>query len=401
MVGFSRQTQNRSLPMVKISLFSQMLSLIPRDKFDRLVAKHGSDKHHKGINSWTHFVSMLFCHIGGASSVRDISNGLTSTTGNLSHLGIDRIPCKSSLSYINKSRTPELFKAVYFMLLDHLSASHKFSRSGLSKLRRKIFLADASIIPLCLKVFDWACYRSQKGAVKLHTVLDYDGLLPVFVKLTDAKTHEIKVAKEMSFPKGSVVVVDRGYLDFSWLKVLDSRGCFFVTRAKSNMAYQFKEQYDVEGEVLEDQDIYLTTYASKKEYGSLLRRVRFLDSTTGKEYVFLTNNRHWDAQTVADIYKERWAIEVFFKQIKSHMKIKSFVGTSENAVLIQIWTAMIAMLLLKYLKERAQYDWHLSNLVTFIRLNLFVKIGLMDWLDNPFYKPIRVTKGEQLRIRYG
>ena len=167
------------------------------------------------------------------------------------------------------------------------------------------------------------------------------------------------------------------------------------------MAYEVKKEYDVEGGVLQDQDIYLTSYASKKEYGSLLRRIRYLDSRKGKEYVFLTNNRHWDAQTVADIYKERWAIEVFFKQIKTHMKIKSFVGTSENAVLIQIWTAMIAMLLLKYLKEKADYKWHLSNMVTFIRLNLFVKIGLMEWLNNPFYKPIRGLKGEQLRIRYG
>jgi len=263
--------------MVKISLFSQMLSLIPRDKFDRLVSKYASDKHQKGISSWTHLVAMLFCHIGGAASVRDISNGLTSTTGNLSHLGVGRVPSKSSLSYINKGRTPELFKAVYFMLLEHLSDSHKFSRSGLSRLKRKIFLADASVISLCLKVFDWACYRSQKGAVKLHTVLDYDGLLPVFVKLTDAKTHEITVAREMSFPKGSVVVVDRGYLDFAWLKILDSTGCFFVTRAKSNMAYEVKEKYDVEGGAIEDEDIYLTSYASRKEYGSLLRRVVYLD----------------------------------------------------------------------------------------------------------------------------
>ena len=379
--------------MVKVSLFSQMLNLIPRDKFDRLVSKHSSDKYQKGINSWTHLVAMLFCHIGGAASVRDISNGLTSTTGNLSHLGVDRVPCKSSLSYINKSRTAELFKAVYSMLFEHLGSSHKFARSGLSRLKRKVFLVDGGIIPLCLKVFNWASYRSQKGAVKLHTVLDYDGLLPVFVKLTDAKTHEITVAREMSFPKGSVVVADRGYLDFSWLKVLDSSGCFFVTRAKSNMAYEVKEHYDVKEEVLEDEDVYLTAYVSKKEYSSLLRRIRYLDSTTGKEYVFLTNNRHWDAQTVADIYKERWAIEVFFKQIKSHMKIKSFVGTSENAVLIQIWTAMIAILLFKYLKEKAQYEWHLSNLtvrraITFIRLNLFVKIGLMQWLNSPFYKPI-------------
>lgn len=154
-----------SLPMVEISLFSQKLSLISRDKFDRLVSTRGSDKHQKGINSWTHLVAMLFCHIGGAAFVRNISNGLTSTTGNLSHLGVGRVPSKSSLSYINKSRTSELFNAVYFKLLEYLSGPHKFFRFGLIRLKRKIFLADASVIPLCLKVFDWACYRSQKGAI--------------------------------------------------------------------------------------------------------------------------------------------------------------------------------------------------------------------------------------------
>src|SRR5690606_5633353 len=155
--GVVAKRKPKSLPMVKTALCRQMLRLIPRDKSERLVSKHSSDKHQKGINSWTHLVAILCCHIGGAASERDVSNGLTSTTGNLSHLGVDRVPSKSSLSYINRNRTPELFKAVYFMLLEHLSGAHKFSRSGLSRLRRKIFLADASIIPLCLKVFDWAC----------------------------------------------------------------------------------------------------------------------------------------------------------------------------------------------------------------------------------------------------
>lgn len=194
--------------MIKVNLFSQILAHVPREKFDKLVKVQQSDKHCKGIKSWTHFVSMLFCHIGGAGSLRDISNGLRSITGNLSHLGVSRVPCKSSLSYINEHRDYELFKNFYYVLLEELMGKHSFAKKQLSQLKRKIYLLDASIIPLCLDMFDWASYRSTstKGAVKLHAVLDYEGCLPVFAQVTQGSVHEVNTARSFNFPKGSVVV---------------------------------------------------------------------------------------------------------------------------------------------------------------------------------------------------
>jgi len=214
--------------------------------------------------------------------------------------------------------------------------------------------------------------------------------------------HEINVAKKLSFPAGSVVVMDRGYVDYGWLRVLDSSRCLFVTRAKTNMAYQVVEDNtEKNGEnafILADQLIALTTPQASRDYPEKLRLVVYLDSRSGREYTFITNNLHWKAQTVADIYRERWQIEVFFKHIKQNLKIKSFVGTSENAVKIQLWTALIAVLLLKFLKEKARYKWHLSNLVSFIRLNLFVKIGLNKWLDNPFYEHKQIIQNDSTEI---
>lgn len=196
--------------MVNINVFSQLLSLIDRDIFKKLVSKYNSDKHHKGLNSWTHLVSMLFCHLSCSDSVRDISNGLRSTTGNMNHMGISRAPSKSSISYMNEHRDHKLFKDLYFALLDNLWNKEPNQRSQLRALKRKVYLMDASVIPLCLSIFDWAKFRSNKGAAKLHTVLDYDGCLPVFMEITDGKVHESKKANSFSFPKGSVVVMDRG-----------------------------------------------------------------------------------------------------------------------------------------------------------------------------------------------
>jgi len=388
--------------MVNISLFSQLLSNFPREKFNSLVKKHGSDKHSKGINSWTHLVSMLFCHLGGATSVRDISQGLRSITGNINHLGVGRVPCKSSLSYINKHRGHELFRDFYYKVLESLWQRHGFARTGLKKLKRNVYLLDATVIPLCLEMFDWATYRSSKGAVKMHTVLDYDGCLPVFMAVPEGIVHDMNVARKLSFPTGSVVVMDRGYVDYKWLNILDSNRSFFVTRAKTNMAYQILEDNtDKQGNsafILADQLIELTAQKASKDYSGKLRMVVYLDSKTGQEYTFITNNLRWKAQTVADIYKERWHIEVFFKHIKQHLKIKSFVGTSENAVKIQLWTALIIVLLLKFLQQKAKYKWHLSNLVSFIRLNLFVKIGLKNWLDNPFYDQKQIIEIAQMKL---
>lgn len=221
-------------------------------------------------------------------------------------------------------------------------------------------------------------------------MLDYDGCLPVFADLTSGNVHEINIARQTQYPKGSVLVFDLGYIDFKWLYIFDSKSIFFVTRAKENMDYQIVKDHGTitmdNGNILEDVSIILSNPQSYQNYPKRLRLVKIWDKELNCEMTFMTNNFCWTAITVTEIYKERWNIEIFFKSLKQHLRIKTFIGTSPNAVMIQIWTALIAMLLLTFLKAKAEYQWHLSNLITFVRLNLFVKIDLFSWLNNPFYK---------------
>lgn len=376
--------------MSQITLLGQVIQLLPRNSFKKLVRHHQTDKHNKGISSWDHGVAMIFCHLAGADSVRDISNGLRSITGNRIHLGMEAVPSKSSVSYINKHRNWELFRDYYFAVLDHLQVKGMPGRSALRNIKRKIFLMDASVIPLCLNLFDWAAYRKRKGGLKLHTILDYDGLLPVFCHVTDAKTHEVTVARQHTYPKGSVLVFDRGYYDFEWFNELDSSKVFFITRTKSNLDYRIAEEREIRHK---DKEVVLGDYVADihnpkaREAGlGQLRLIRYYDAEQQREFEFLTNNFVWTATDIALAYKGRWQIEVFFKFIKQNLKIKSFIGTSPNAVMIQIWSALTCFILLRYLKAKAAYKWHLSNLVTFIRLAAFVKIDLFEWLNEPFEK---------------
>ena len=377
--------------MVKLSLFSQMTSLIPRALFSDIVTKYNSDKYNKGIDSWTHLVSMVFCHLGHANSVRDISNGLRSITGNIKHLGCQKAPSKSTVSYVNEHRTYKIFQEFYYILANHFRQQARFPKPALYHIKRKVYLLDASVISLSLSLYDWAKFRTRKGAVKLHLLLDYEGCLPAFADLTHGKVHEIKVARRMQLPSDSILVFDMGYYDFAWWYNLDSMNNWFVTRAKDNLDYEIIEDFDLASEkdknVLQDCNIRLSSIKGQQEYPKILRLVRYWDEVNKNELVFLTNNRSWTATTVSQIYKERWNIESFFKLIKQNLKIKSFVGTSENAVQIQIWTALITILLLTFLKVKAKYKWHMSNLITFIRLNLFVKIDLWVWVDQPFIRP--------------
>ena len=372
-----------------LSLFSQITSLLCRNTFTSVVNRYDSDKHSKGINSWTHLVSMVFLHFAKVDSVRDISKGLQSAHGNLSHLGISKAPSKSSISYINQHRSWKVFMDYYFELLNKLEPSLQRKRKYGHQLKRKIFLVDSTIISLCLSLFDWAKYRTHKGAVKVHTVLDYDSGLPCFAEVSDGKKHDLKGAKGFTYPAGSVLVMDRAYVDYSWLADLDSKGLFFVTRIKEGTLYQVIQDYAIPthgGEVLADQDILLQGVKTSKVYPKPLRLVTFTDAETGKVLVFLTNQMSWTAKTISDLYKARWDIEAFFKQIKQTLRIKTFVGTSENAVKIQIWTAMITILLIKYLINRAKYKWNLSNFVTMLRVYLFAKLDISLFLDEPFYK---------------
>jgi hypothetical protein len=377
---------------------------MPRNLFNNIVKKYDADKYSKGIDSWTHLISMLFCHLGHASSVRDISNGLRSITGNIYHLGCRKAPSKSTISYVNEKRDFRVFQEFYYTLVYHLRLQYKFTKPGLQQLKRKVYLLDASVISLSLSLYDWAKFRTRKGAIKLHLLLDYEGCLPFFADLTHGNVHEIKVAREMNLPSNSILVFDMGYYDFSWWYNLDSMNIWFVTRAKENLDYEIVEKFNVSAEkehnVLEDCNIRLSSNKGTNEYPKLLRLVRYWDEKNNDELTFLTNNRSWTATTVARIYKERWHIEAFFKLIKQNLKIKSFVGTSENAVQIQIWTALITILLLTFLKMKAKYKWHLSNLITFISLNLFVKIDLWEWINQPFVRP-KKENTIQLRLFSG
>ena len=376
--------------MTKITLFSQIISKLDRNIFNKLVQEKQTDKHQKGYNSWTHLVSMLFCQFAKSQSVRDISNGLRSATGNLNNLGIIKAPSKSSVSYQNKHRDWTLFREYYYGLLSHLSAQAGFKQTKF-RIKSKIFLLDSSTISLCLSLFDWARYKTAKGAVKMHTLLDYDGNLPAYVNITNGKTADNKGAYDVPLLKGSVIVADRFYNDFPLLNVWDSNGVFFVIRLKENIQFETVREKGLPDNrhehILKDEVIHLTGTQAKKKYPKNLRRVAVWDEKNEQTIEIITNQMSWTANTISELYKSRWQIEIFFREIKQLLHIKSFIGTSENAVMIQIWTALITILVLKMLRQIAKYGWQLSNLVAFIRLNLFVKIDLQKWLDQPFEDP--------------
>lgn len=386
--------------MSKINLFSQIISKLDRSSFKSLVKELATDKHQKGYSSWTQLVSMLFCQFAKSQSVRDISNGLKSATGNLNHLGIQKAPSKSTISYQNKNRDWKLFREYYYRLLSQLGQQMNVKQSKF-RIKSKIFLLDSSTISLCLSLFDWAKYKTAKGAVKMHTLLDYDGNLPAYVNITDGKTADNKGAYDVPLLANSVIVADRYYNDFSLLKVWDSNSVYFVVRHKENLQFKTIRENELPDNrhqnILKDEVIELTGAKTKNKYSKKLRRVVIWDDENKQVIELITNQMTWTANTISELYKSRWQIEIFFREIKQLLHIKSFIGTSENAVMIQIWTALITILVLKYLKALSKYGWRLSNLVAFIRLNLFVKIDLQKWLDKPFEQPpdklINATQG--------
>jgi hypothetical protein len=241
---------------------------------------------------------------------------------------------------------------------------------------------------LCLNLFDWAKYKTAKGAVKMHTLLDFDGNLPAYVNITDGKTADNKGAYEIPLLKGSVIVADRFYNDLSLLTIWDSKGVYFVIRHKENLKYTIVKENELplnkHQHILKDEIIELKNEGSKEKYPKRLRRVAVWDDVNKQVIELITNQFTWSCNTIGELYKSRWQVEIFFRDIKQLLHIKSFIGTSQNAVMIQIWTALITILILKFLKAMAKFNWHLSNLVAFIRLNLFVKIELQLWLDKPF-----------------
>jgi hypothetical protein len=285
------------------------------------------------------------------------------------------------------------------VLLKHLGQHLNIPRNKL-RIKAPVHLLDSTTISLCLSLFDWAQFRTKKGAVKMHTLLDYDGGLPLYVNITNGKTADNKGAYDIPIQKGAVIVADRYYNDFPMLNVWDSTGAFFVVRHKANLKFDRIKEIELpqkgKQHILIDEEIKLSNKHSQEKYSKHLRRVAVYDQENDQVIELITNNFKWSADTIGQLYKARWNIEIFFRDIKQLLHIKTFIGTSENAVKIQIWTALITIMVLKALRNIASHPWYLSNLVAFIRLNLFVKIDLFEWLDNPFSKqPSRAKYGTQ------
>jgi hypothetical protein len=379
------------------SIFNQLLQLFPRLEFQRAVKDTQAERQARGFTCWGQFVAMLFCQLGRAHSLREIVGGLASCEGRLAHLGITA-PKRSTLAYANEHRPWQLYQAVFDQLLKRCQAvapGHKF------RFKNKLLSLDATIIDLCAELFPWATFRRTKGAVKLHFTLDHDGYLPTVLTITEGKRRETPVARQQTFAPGTIVVVDRGYLDLKWFAELTAAGVYFVTRLRTTARYRVVARRAVPQHrgIVVDQEIRFAGKASRHSYPALLRRV-VLRTPDGDRLEFLTNHLTLGASTVARIYRDRWQIELFFKALKQNLRVKTFVGTSANALHIQIWTALIALLVLKYLQLKARFGWSLSNLVALLRMNLFVYRDLWAWVNDPFTAPPLPPEPDQQTLAF-
>lgn len=383
-----------------ISIFGQILQIVDKNDFWGLAKKTGSNRYVKTFTSWDHFSAMMFCQLGNAHSLREIEVGLASIEKKVKHLGMETAPARSTLSHANANRPPELFEGVFYGMLDRCRQAFAAKQARRKfRFKKKLYSFDASVIDLCLSMFDWAKFRKTKGAVKLHLLLDHDGYLPTFATLTEGKTHEVKIARTLDLPKGAIVAIDRAFNDYALYEKWSENGVSFVTRLKENANLDSIEQLPIKGEhVLGDELVKFHDEDSFDKCPRVLRKVTIYDPKKEMEFVFLTNDLKLAARTIGDIYKDRWQIEAFFKNIKQNLRIKTFVGTSRNAVMIQVWTALIAILMLKFMAFKAEAGWSLSNLVAVLRFNIVSYIDLWGLLNQEFKFAMAKMASRQLEL---
>jgi diacylglycerol kinase len=378
------------------SIFSQILRFIPRSIFESAVREHQTEKHAKGMTSWSQFIALLFCHLGGARSLREIVGGLAASEGKLKHLGLNRSPTRSTLAYANEHRPWQLYKSMF----DRLAAvcrDEAKEKKRKFRFKHPLLTLDATVIPVCVSMFEWASYVKTKGAVKLHMVLDNASFLPQYAVITPGRTADVTAAKKMEFTRGTMLVFDRGYEDHGWWRKLNAGGVSFVSRLKDSTSYTIVETRPLapDTNILHDEVVILGSDKDSAE-PMRVRRIEVWLEDKQDTIVFVTNHLKLAASTIATIYKDRWQIELFFKAIKQSLRIKTFIGTSENAVQTQIWTALIAMLLVRYLQLRSTWKWGLSNLVALLRQQLFVYRDLWVWLNQPFHPPVALDDSQMM-----
>lgn len=375
------------------TILNQILKIIPRHEFESLAHKHHVGRKFRTTNRWSQFTAIVLAQLSGRMSLRDIVENMKAQAHRMYHLGVGLLS-KSNLSRINNNKPYGMYEELFGVLLSKCQnrpQAHGF------RFKNKLYSLDASTIDLCLNIFTWAKFRKNKGAIKLHVGLDHSGYLPEFIAITDGKTADITAGRCINFPKHSIVVCDRGYNDYQWFNSLTMKGVLFVTRIKTNAKYEVIKSNPVNSKqsVISDEIIQFTQLKAAEKYPTKLRLVTYLDPKTGKEYQFLTNHFKFIAKTIADIYKARWQIELFFKWIKQNLKIKKFIGTSENAVMTQIWIAMCVYLIISFIKHTSKITKSMQQILRLLQLNLFEKRELLPMLLGVPIK-IPIDKNQQL-----
>jgi hypothetical protein len=364
------------------TVFAQLIEHLPHKEFQKCVARYGGDRYAKDFSCWDQYLAMAFAQLTYRESLRDLEACLKAVSGKLYHMGFRGRVARSTLADANETRDWRIYAEFALTLIATARSLYAADPMGV-ELDQSLYALDSTTIDLCLSVFPWAKFRKHKGAVKMHTLLDLRGNIPSFIRITDGKLHDVNILDELRIEAGAFYVMDRGYIDFKRLHAFTRELAFFVTRSKENILLQRRYSHPVDKStgVRSDQTVILTTNGSATAYPDTLRRVVYFDVITGKRLNFLTNNFTLPALTIAEIYKQRWQVELFFKWIKQHLRIKAFYGTSENAVKTQIWIAVSVYVLVAIVRKRLGMEASLYQILQILSITQFEKTPILQALQ--------------------
>jgi transposase len=379
------------------TVFAQLIEHLPHKEFQKCVARYGGDRYAKDFSCWDQYLAMAFAQLTYRESLRDIEACLKAVGGKLYHMGFRGSVARSTLADANESRDWRIYADFAQVLIGIARPLYVDDSLGVD-LDQSLYALDSTTIDLCLSVFPWAKFRKHKAAVKMHTLLDLHGNIPTFIRITDGKVHDVKILDEILPEAGAFYVMDRGYIDFERLYAFTLSSAFFVVRTKQNVLLQRRYSHPVDKStgVRSDQTVILATLGSAMTYPDALRRVSYFDTVTGKRLKFLTNNFTLPALTIAQIYKQRWQVELFFRWVKMHLRIKAFYGTSENAVKTQIWIAVSMYVLVAIVRKRLRMEASLYQILQIFSLTLFEKTPSLQALQTSDCETDLLDPGNQL-----
>lgn len=382
------------------TILSQLISFLPKYEFDKCVKRYRGNYKVQSFTCWEQFIVMSFAQLTYRESLRDIEACLRSVQSKLYHSGVGSKISKSTLADANESRDWRIYADFAQVLIKRARELYKDDKDFSLELDEMVYALDSTTIDLCLSLFPWARFRKHKGAVKLHTLLDLRGSIPTFIEITDGLVHDVNILDLLVIEAGSFYVMDKGYIDYTRLFAITQASAYFVTRAKDNFAYRrlYSHRVDKQTGLRCDQTVVLTGHYAKKDYPEKLRRVKYYDEKTGVTYVFLTNNFSITALMVAQLYKERWQIELFFKWIKQHLRIKSFFGTSRNAVFTQVWIAICVYLIVAIMKKEMKLQQSLYTILQILSISVFEKTPLQQAFQETDYRKMSLENPNQLNI---